>query len=82
MKKRKFLGIILIILGIAMLVSLLTFDTLHRYRLWSSNDSGKADEFSTFRAYLWDVSRGTVVLSFALGSIPGAIGIILLRKCS
>lgn len=77
---RKVLGVILIILGIAIFVSLTTLDTLHDYRLWSINDSGKAEEFPTFMEYWWNFNKGTTVLSFVLGAIPFSIGVRLRKK--
>ena len=79
MKFRNVLGIILMILGIAIFVSLTVFDTLHDYRLWSINDSGKAEEFPTFIEYWWNFNKGTTILSIILGSIPFCIGIRLRR---
>lgn len=72
---RKVLGIMLIILGIAIFVSLVILDTLNDYRLWSINDSGKAEEFPTFIDYWWNFNKGTTILSFVLGAIPVFIGI-------
>lgn len=80
MKIRKVLGSILIILGIAIFVSLITFDTLHGYRLWSVNDSGKAEEFPTFIEYWWNFNKGSTILSFMLGAIPAFIGVRIRRK--
>ena len=77
---RKVLGVILIILGIALCVSLITFITLHGYRLWSINDSGKAEEFPTFIEYWWNFNKGSTVLSFVLGAIPFSIGVQLRKK--
>ena len=77
---RKVLGVILIILGIAIFASLITFDTLHDYRLWSINDSGKAEEFPTFIEYWWNFNKGTTILSFVLGAIPFSIGVRLREK--
>ncbi len=77
---RKVLGVILIILGIAIFVSLITLDTLHDYHLWSINDSGKAEEFPTFIEYWWNFNKGTTVLSFVFGVIPGFIGYRILKK--
>ena len=77
---RKVLGIILIILGIAIFVSLITLDTLNGYRLWSINDSGKAEEFPTFIEYWWNFSKGTTILSFVLGAIPAFIGVRIRKK--
>ena len=80
MKFRNVLGIILMILGIAIFVSLTVFDTLHDYRLWSINDSGKAEEFPTFIEYWWNFSKGTTILSFVLGAIPAFIGVRIRKK--
>ena len=80
MKIRKVLGIILMILGIAIFVSLTVFDTLHDYRLWSINDSGKAEQFPTFMEYWWETNKGTTLLSFVEGAIPFSIGIRLRKK--
>ena len=80
MKIRKVLGIILMILGIAIFVSLTVFDTLHDYRLWSINDSGKAEQFPTFMEYWWETNKGTTLLSFVQGAIPFFIGYVLLKK--
>ena len=77
---RKVLGIILIILGIAIFVSLITLYTLNGYRLWSINDSGKAEEFPTFIEYWWNFSKGTTILSFVLGAIPAFIGVRIRKK--
>ena len=77
---RKVLGIILIILGIAIFVSLITLDTLNGYRLWSINDSGKAEEFPTFIEYWWNFYKGTTILSFVLGAIPAFIGVRIRKK--
>ena len=82
MKFRNVLGIILMILGIAIFVSLTVFDTLHDYRLWSINDSGKAEEFPTFIEYWWNFNKGSTVLSFVQGAIPFSIGYVLLKKRS
>ena len=80
MKIRKLLGIILIILGIAVFITLTTLDSLHDYRLWSVNDSGKAEEFPTFIEYWWNFNKGTTVLSFVLGAIPVFIGFRIRKK--
>jgi len=80
MKLRKVLGIVLIILGIAIFVSLTVFDTLHDYRLWSINDSGKAEQFPTFMEYWWDTNKGATLLSLALGAVPFSIGVRLRKK--
>ena len=80
MKVRNVLGIILMILGIAIFVSLTVFDTLHDYRLWSINDSGKAEEFPTFIEYWWNFNKGSTVLSFVQGAIPFSIGARLRKK--
>ena len=80
MKIRKVLGIILMILGIAIFVSLTVFDTLHDYRLWSINDSGKAEQFPTFMEYWWDTNKGTTLLSFVQGAIPFSIGARIRKK--
>ena len=80
MKLRKLSGIILMILGIAIFVSLMTFNTLHGYRLWSINDSGKAEQFPTFMEYWWDTNKGTTLLSFVQGAIPFSIGACLRKK--
>lgn len=80
MKIRKVLGIILMILGIAIFVSLTVFDTLHDHRLWSINDSGKAEQFPTFMEYWWETNKGTTLLSFVEGAIPFSIGARLRKK--
>ena len=80
MKPRKVLGIILMILGIAIFVSLTAFDTLHDYRLWSINDSGKAEQFPTFMEYWWETNIGTTLLSLAQGAVPFSIGARLRKK--
>ena len=80
MKTRKFLSLFLIILGVAIFVSLITLDALHDYRLWSINDSGKAEEFTTFISYWWNFNKGTTVLSFVFGFIPCFIGYRILKK--
>ena len=80
MRIRKLLGIILIILGIAVFITLTTLDSLHDYHLWSINDSGKAEEFPTFFEYWWNFNKGTTVLSFVLGAIPFSIGVQLRKK--
>ena len=77
---RKVLAAILILLGIAICVSLICIETSLRYRAWSTNDSGKADAFPSFSEYLWSISKGAYVISFALGAIPCSFGIVLLRK--
>ena len=77
---RKILATILIILGIAICVSLICYETSLRYRAWSTNDSGKAEAFPSFSEYLWSISKGAYVISFALGAVPCTIGIVLLRK--
>ena len=80
MTTRKVLGIVLIILGIAIFISLITLVTLHGYRLWSTNDSGKAEEFPTFIEYWLNFNKGTTVLSFVLGAIPVFIGFRIRKK--
>lgn len=80
MKIRKILGIVLIILGIAIFVSLTVFNTLHGYSLWSVNDSGKAEQFPTFIGYWWNFNRGTTILSLALGAVPFSIGVRIRKK--
>ena len=80
MKIRKLSSIILMILGIAIFVSLTVFDTLHDYRLWSINDSGKAEQFPTFMEYWWETNIGTTILSFVQGAIPFSIGARLRKK--
>ena len=80
MELRKLLGIILIILGIAIFISLTTLDTFHDYRLWSMNDSGKAEEFPTFIEYWWNFNKGSTILSFMLGAIPAFIGVRIQKK--
>ena len=77
---RKVLGIVLIILGIAIFISLITLDTLNDYRLWSTNDSCKAEEFPTFIEYWWNFNKGITVLSFVLGAIPVFIGFRIRKK--
>ena len=80
MKIRKLSGIILMILGIAIFVSLTTNNTLHGYRLWSINDSGKAEQFPTFMEYWWNFNKGRTLLSLALGAVPFYIGVRLRKK--
>ena len=80
MKIRKLSSIILMILGIAIFVSLTVFDTLHDYRLWSINDSGKAEQFPAFMEYWWETNIGTTILSFVQGAIPFSIGARLRKK--
>lgn len=80
MKFRNVLGIILMILGIAIFISLTALDTAHDYRLWSINDSGKAEQFPTFMEYWWDTNKGTTLLSFMEGAIPFSIGARLRKK--
>ena len=79
MKIRKLLGIILIILGIAVFITLTTLDSLNGYRLWSVNDSGKAEEFPTFIEYWWNFNKGSTIFSFMLGAIPIFIGVRIRR---
>lgn len=76
---RKVIGLILILLGILIFVSLMTWDTIHDWHLWSTNDTGKAEEFPTFIEYWWNFNKGTTILSLILGSIPFCIGIRLRR---
>jgi len=78
-KLRKTIGLILILLGILVFVSLITADTIHDWYRWSANDTGKAEEFPTFLAYWWNFNKGMTILSFVLGSIPFYIGIRLRR---
>ena len=80
MKIRKLLGIILIILGIAIFISLTTLNTLHSYRQWIIDDYGKFEEFPTFIEYWWNFNKGTTVLSFMLGGIPCFIGYRIFKK--
>ena len=77
---RKNIGLILILLGILIFVSLMTWDTIHDWHLWSTNDTGKAEEFPTFLEYWWNFNKGATVLSFVLGAIPSYLGIRLRRQ--
>ena len=79
MKPRNVFGLILILLGILIFISLVTLDTIHDWHLWSTNDTGKAEEFPTFLAYWWNFNKGTTLLSFIFGAIPFYIG-LQLRK--
>ena len=80
MKYRKFFGAILIILGIAIVLFLTVGNMLNGYRLWSTNDSGKAEEFPTFIEYCWNFYKMSTVLAFGLGAIPFSIGLNILKK--
>ena len=79
MKIRKVLGIIFIVLGIAIFVSLITLNSIHGYLLWNTNDSGKAEEFLTFIEYWWNFNKGATVLSFISGAVPFFIGYRILK---
>ena len=77
---RKIIGLILILLGILIFASLMTLDTLNYWRLWSTNDTGKAEQFPSFLAYWWNFSKTSLILSFVLGAIPFSIGVYLRKK--
>ena len=77
---RKIIGLILILLGILIFVSLVTLDTIHDWRLWITNDTGKAEQFPTFLAYWWNFNKSTTLLCFILGAIPFCIGLRLHRQ--
>lgn len=79
MKLRKIIGLILILLGILVFLSLIAEVTAHDWRLWNSNDTGKAEEFPTFFAYWWNFNKGMTILSFIIGAIPFCICVRLLR---
>ena len=80
MKLRKNIGLILILIGILIFVSLMALDTSNYWRLWSTNDTGKAEQFPNFLAYWWNFSKTTLVLSSVLGAIPIFIGILIRKK--
>ena len=71
---KKVIGILLMLLGILIFVSLMSFDTLNYWRLWSTNDTGKAEQFPNFLAYWWNFFKTALTISFVLGAIPFSIG--------
>ena len=77
---KKVISLILILLGILIFASLMTLDTLNYWRLWSTNDTGKAEQFPSFLAYWWNFSKPALVLSSVLGAIPIFIGIRIRKK--
>ena len=82
MKKLRILAIFLMILGITIFVFLSVYQTIHSYRLWSSTESWKAEEFPTFIGYWWNFNKGLMLVAFLLGSIPCSIGYRILKKTS
>lgn len=78
--KRKAIGLMLILLGILIFVSLVTLNTLNLWHLWSIGDLAIADAFPTFLACCWNYQKRTTLNSFVLGAIPIYIGIRLRKK--
>ena len=77
---KRTIGLILILLGILIFVSLVTLDTLNLWRLWSTGELAIGDTFPTFLACCWNYQKSTTVMSFLLSAIPFYIGILLRRQ--
>jgi hypothetical protein len=69
---RKLRGILLIILGIYICISLIVYQAETCYRIWSANDCGKADMYPIFSEYFWKKSQGAVIIS-VIFALPGVL---------
>lgn len=77
MKKMRFFGWLLILLGFAVCVAGISIHIVYlydRYRVFAENGY-----FDSFLHYYFSVGKGNLVASILIGAIPASIGILLLR---
>ena len=78
MKSKRFLGIILIVVGIAFCFGLLLYQYQHCVDIWSN--SNKHNLYPTALDYFYEVSLGAIIISLFGGIVLVAEGIVLCAK--
>lgn len=78
MKALRFIGFVLIVLGILLCIRIIYGQYVHCVEMWTTTHKGT--EFKSALEYFFAVSKGAIAISLVGGAILSSTGILLIWK--